>query len=365
MKMRVILALSISVCVCGLGGCKDWKLPRTGTAESTSDGAVEHIDAAERAAAAKLKVANDPIQEEAYAFRVEVRQAYNNRQFDELEKRATALRAAKETFGNGSWKLAQFYAAFGCRDDEPESMWQLHDQIHKDWIAAKPASITARVAYADFLTEYAWRARGTGYANTVTQQGWQLFQQRMNAAHKVLVDARKLQEKDPYWWLVALQVARGEGWPKAQYDALVTEAKSVEPKFWGYHTERAFSLLPRWYGEEGDWETYAEQEAERPDGLGAEMYARIVMNLRGYHENIFRETKASWPKTREGLEQLRKKYPKSLEFVNQTAMLATVAQDRELAKEMFDQLGDNYMPSVWRKPERFAHYRNWANTGEW
>ena len=42
-------------------------------------------------------------------------------------------------------------------------MWQLQERIHQEWIAAKPRSVTARVACAD----YAWQARGSGYAHTV------------------------------------------------------------------------------------------------------------------------------------------------------------------------------------------------------
>jgi hypothetical protein len=110
---------------------------------------------------------------------------------------------------------------------------------------------------------------------------------------------------------------------------------------------------------------YAEDASARPDGLGAETYARIVIVLWRYYDNIFRETKASWPRVREGLEQMRKKYPESLDIISQTAMLATLAEDRALAKEMFDQLGDTYLKDVWSKPERFVHYRKWAETGAW
>jgi len=381
MKTRGIAVLALSACIYGFSGCKDQtvtvadaieeigKLLRGKSTERASDHAAgqvtEHIDANEKAEAAKLKPAKDPIWEEIDAFQMEIRRAYNNRAFDELEKRAAELRPSKATFGNGSWKIVQFYGSFSCDDDEPESMWELHDRIHQEWITAKPESIAARVAYADFFTEYAWRARGRGYANTVSQDGWRLFRERMASARKVLDEARNLQEKDPYWWRVALQVARGQGWPKDKYDALVVEAKAFEPKFWGYDTERAFSLLPRWYGEPGDWEAYAEEVSSRPDGLGPEAYARIAIYLRGFHDNIFRESQASWPKIREGLQQMCRKYPDSIEIVSNAALLASTAQDREFAKEMFDRLGDTYLPGIWRKPERFVHCRNWANTGKW
>jgi hypothetical protein len=156
-------------------------------------------------------------------------------------------------------------------------MWQLHDRIHQDWIAQFPTSITARVAYADFLREYAWHARGTGFADKVTEEGWRLFGERLESARKTLAEARELTDKDVFWWEVALGVARGQQLPKNAYDQLLEEGKAFEPKFCGYDIARASSLLPRWYGEPGDWEAYAEQAAERPDGLGAEIYARIVM----------------------------------------------------------------------------------------
>jgi len=320
-------------------------------------------NAEEKAAIAKLKPTKDPVQEEIYAFRLKMRALYNNRRFAELEPVAAEIRQTKPLFGNGSWRIAQFYESFACRREEPESMWQLHDRIHQDWIAQFPASITARIAYADFLREYAWHARGTDFADKVTEEGWRLFGERLESARKALAEARELTEKDSFWWEVALGVARGQQLPKNAYDQLLEEAKAIEPKFWGYDIARASSLLPRWYGEPGDWEAYADQAAARPDGLGAEIYARIVMALYGYYDNVFRETNASWPQVREGLIAMRQKYPRSFELLNHTALLSTLGGDRELAKETFGKLGDSYLPSVWGKPERFVRSRKWAETG--
>jgi len=330
------------LCTCGLMGC--W-------------------NAEEKATIAKLKPTKDPILEEIYAFRLKMRGLYNNRRFAELEQAAVEIRRTKPVFDNGSWKIVQFYDSFGCRAEEPESMWQLHDRIHQDWIAQFPTSITARVAYADFFTDYAWHARGSGFADKVTKEGWRLFGERLASASKKLAEARWLTDKDPFWWEVALGVALGQHWPKNEYDQLLEQAKAFEPKFWAYDIARARSLLPRWYGEPGDWEAYAEQAAGRPDGLGAEIYARIVMDLHGYYDNVFRETKASWLKVRQGLSEMRQKYPRSFDLLNQTALLSTLGGDRELAKETFGKLGDSYLPSVWGKPERFVRSRKWAETG--
>src|SRR5205823_8791969 len=102
-----------------------------------------------------IQETKDKITEEIWQFRLKTRALYNASKFDELEALAAQIRTGRGRFGNGSWKIVQFYDSLGCRSDEPESMWQLHARIHENWDAAKPHSITARVAHADFFTEYA------------------------------------------------------------------------------------------------------------------------------------------------------------------------------------------------------------------
>lgn len=323
----------------------------------------EHITDEEKAVAAKLKPGSDRVLDEIHVFTAEVARAFERRDFDALEKQAAEARRSKAVFANGSWRSARFYAALGCSG--PDAKWKAHDDIHRAWMAAKPQSVTARIAYADFLESYSWKARGGGYADTVSKEGWRIFFERLDGARKALDEARALPEKDPVWWRVALSLGRAQQWEMPEINKVLEEGKRFEPKFWGYDTDYAFTLMPRWYGKPGDWEKYAEASAARPDGLGIEVYARIVLYLRHRYDNIFRESHASWPKAREGLEVLRKKYPESLELVSETAMLAATAEDRPLAKAMFDRLGDTYIPQVWGGADRFVHVRHWAETGEW
>jgi hypothetical protein len=354
--MRTILLRSavFPVLFFWLAGCKKSTVIDFRAIGERIGRAIGAANADSKVAGEKTQAVKDPIQDEIYAFSVMTRNDYNSQRFDNLEKKASNLRETKQLFGNGSWKIVEFYESLACRHDEPESMWQLHDSIHRNWIAAKPLSITAHVAYAGFLVEYAWHARGSGYIDTVTEDGWLLFRERLSLGRKVLNDARALPEKDPVWWSVALTCALGQNAPKSTFDALVEEAHAYEPKFWGYDTQRAYSLLPRWHGKPGDWEAYAELASSRPDGLGEETYARVVIGMSSYYKNIFSESKASWQLTRSGLAQMREKYPDAIEFVKLTAWLATLAGDRALAKEMRDQLGDKHPPEFSGKPATLA-----------
>jgi hypothetical protein len=357
------------VCLIALLGCEkkpdekaDGLTP--GAQELVKSG--EHIDADQLAMASKVTRAYDPIQKEISDFCHEVRAAFDRKDFAWLDKTTAEICEAKAVFGNGSWKIYQFYEGFALPDNAGDAAWGRDAKSFEAWEAAEPASLTAQIAHANFLVDYAWRARGDGYSDSVTMVGRYLFEKRLESAHQILEKAHKMSGHDPVQWLVALTVARGQGLAKPAYDAMVVQAKTYEPKFWGYDSERAVSLLPRWYGQPGEWEAYAEKAAARPDGLGDEIYARIVVNLRGYHGNIFQESRASWPKTLKGLELMRERYPQSKEIISNAAYLAATAGDRPTASNMFDAMGkDFYLESVWRRPEQFAHVQHWVLTGSW
>ena len=222
-----------------------------------------------------IKETTDKIRTEIWEFRLKTRSLYNASKFDELEALAAQIRADRTRFGNGSWKIAQFYEALACRSDEAESMWQLHERIHENWDAAKPGSITAYVAHADFLTDYAWHARGNGYTNKVTKEGWRLFAERLAKASEVLEKSINFKPKCLVWWRVCMTLAKGQGWSREDFEKLFQAVKAFEPQFWGYDVAKAGYLLPRWYGQPGEWEYTLTLEIDRPKGLD---FARATLH---------------------------------------------------------------------------------------
>jgi len=307
-----------------------------------------------------IKETKDKITTDIWEFRLKTRSLYNASKFDELEALAAQIRADRTRFGNGSWKISQFYESLACRSDEPESMWLLHERIHENWDAAKPRSITASVAHADFLTDYAWHARGGGYSNTVTKEGWRLFGGRLAKAREFLEKSMNFEPKCPVWWRVCMTLAEGQGWSRDDFEKLFQNAKAFESQFWGYDVAKAEYLLPRWHGQPGEWEYTLTLEIDRPKGLGLETYARVVYALNTYYKNIFRETHASWPQARDGFALMRQRYPDSLEILSGYCRLACLADDRVLARKLFDELGGRMLTNIWGAPKNFRNYRNWA-----
>ena len=298
--------------------------------------------------------------QELLAYRRAARQEYDNRSFDALERRAQEARASKAKFSNGTWKIIHFYEAFECRASEPESMWTLHKTIHEEWVAAKPASITARTAQMDFLVSYAWHARGSDYANRVTPEGWRLFAERFREAHQVFDGSKDLPEKCPQWWSVALALGLGEEWPREEYDRVWAAGKAYEPTFWAFDTRRSNFLATKWYGQPGEWERAAEAAAAEPGGMGMEIYARCVWLQSSNYSDVFKQSNATWTKTKEGCELLRQRYPDSTEVASAYCRLACLARDRPTAKKLFDVLGDGVFANYWHGADRLRLDREWA-----
>lgn len=303
---------------------------------------------------------NDLIMEEMTAYRSATRQLYDQGKFAELDARAEDARNTKAKFANGEWKLAQFYDALRCQPNGPESAWKRQEEVHQDWAKNLPDSITARVAQADFLANYAWHARGTSYANEVSEESWKLFADRLSSARTVLDHSKNFITKCPEWWQVRMTVALGQSWSVAELEAVFQEAKALDPTYYYHDLIHAKFLMPRYHGELGDWEAAAEREIARPNGLGHAGYARVVSDLRGYYDDIFSESKASWPAAQQGYEELRKQYPDSAEILNDYARMACAADDKPLANKLFAEIGPKVLPHIWGGRKRFSQMQRWA-----
>jgi hypothetical protein len=335
--IRLILLLAISLL--GLISCKR-----------------EEYSAAKAAFASGV----DLIMLEISDYRHDVRREFKARDFEALEKRAAEARAGNAEFANGTRKLQHFYTTIACRDEDPQSTWQLHQKIHREWREKFPNSVTARVAHADFLVKYGWHARGTGYSNEVTEEAWALLAKRLAEARTILEGAKNLPVKCPVLWEVLMEVAIGQSWSKAEFAKLFEEAKAIEPRYYPQDFVQARFLMVRSHGEAGDWEAAAAKEIERPNGLGLEGYARVISDQRGHYDDIFSETKASWPQTRDGFELLRKRYPHSFEILNTYCRLACIAGEKAHAKKLFDEIGEGVITYCWGERKRFFQMRRWA-----
>ncbi len=305
--------------------------------------------------------AEDVDSQPARAFRTTVRNLFNDQKFEQLEEIAGAARSQKERYRGGAWKLRIFYKTI----QEPGSLtatdaaWDAHIDRLRRWIAAKPNSPTPRVALAQSYLQLAWKARGNGYANTVTSDDWKLFNQRVQQAQETLQQAESLGvAKDPEWYRNMQTVARAQGWDRARAEDLVQKASNFEPGYYYFYNAHANYLLPKWYGKAGESETFAQTISDQVGGReGDFVYFMLVLDLncckpKAQMQNI------SWDRVKQGFAALEELYGSTNYEVNGLAYTAVRQGDRQFAQQLFTRIGDDWDEDVWHTKENFTRSKS-------
>lgn len=284
-------------------------------------------------------------------------------EFPELDKLAESLRSTKARFPGGGWQLTRLYEAVSnvnSSGNETDADWTSHLALLQRWAVSRPQSITARLALADAYLRYAWVARGEGYANTVTDGGWRLFQERTQQSSKALSEAANLPAKCPYWYELAQEIALASGADSGQQRAIFEKAVRFEPLYFAYYQRYAITLLPKWGGTSGELESFANESIRRVGGKqGAYIYFEIASNLCG-RCGEFSPDEFSWQTLQDGFGALEEFYGLSPLKVNRFAFLASSYGDKAVAAKAFERIGSNWDYTVWGTRARFESQRVWA-----
>jgi hypothetical protein len=285
--------------------------------------------------------------------------------YDALDQAAREARTKKARFKGGVWKLYIFYDALGkptLGTEATDEDWTYHIGRVKDWEAARPESVFARIALAETYLVYASEARGGGYANTVSDTGWKLYHERVELAASSLTEAAKLKQKCPYWYEAMQNVALAQGWDKSQARKLLDGATAFEPAFYHYYREYANYLLPKWYGHPGESEAFAEEISNKIGGQEGkfvyfEIASLVTCQCDSDASNI---ENFSWPKIKQGFAALGELYGYSNLKLNRFAHMAFEANDKQAAQQAFAMIGNDWDHGVWRSSRKFEDARNWA-----
>jgi hypothetical protein len=275
--------------------------------------------------------------------------------FDKLEDLANEYRTSKASIASGIWKLEAVYLGIIPDVNKSNDGWDQSLVTLHDWIQAKPDSITAPVALADTLVAYAWKARGSGYADTVTEAGQKLMEKRLTEAVQVLQQAENLKQKCPHYWTVMMSAALGLGANNSQFETIFQKAIAYDPDFAAYYSAKAYYLTPRWYGRPGDMEAFLEKAADQVGGEdGDVLYARAAWSVQLKTRDVFDEHGLSWQRTDKGFEVIEKRFPNSPYVQNARAYMAVMGCEKTLApRKLVTALHGQIDPKVWTSKENF------------
>lgn len=289
-----------------------------------------------------------------------VRDLLDQRKFQELELAAERARSSRRQLPGGIWQLADFYDTVSkpLNKKPTEAEWQAQRNTLADWDNAIPGSFTAKIALAQLHVDWGWSARGNGYADTVTEPGWKGFGDHLETAMRYLNDPSVASSNCPYKYDVAMQLALGAGLDKPRMEALFRKAITAEPDYYHYYRYYANYLQEKWYGAPGEAIAFAERSAREVGGeKGDFIYFEIATVLGCDCADGSDLPKMSWQRIKAGYAALESLYGTSTLKRNRMAFLAVKINDPRTARKMFDEIGENWEPAVWRSVSRFQSAR--------
>jgi hypothetical protein len=289
-----------------------------------------------------------------------------DKNYSELETMAAEFRKSKAMFPDGVWKLAIFYNGVAEIPEETSNFeWEDHLSTLKSWSEALPKSPTAPVALARSWSSFAWKARGSDFANTVSKQMHELFEERISRAHKILLQMPDDVERCPGYYNIMQRIALAQSWERELVDKLFETAIKAEPTYTSFYFAQLYHLMPQWYGKKGEWLTFAKTAADRVGGEeGDILYARMIANVWGFPyapAKFFDQFPETRERTNEGFARLRKRYPDSLQISSQYCRLAGALQNLDMTKILLIQIDGRVDLTVWDRTEQYVNYYKWAN----
>src|SRR5262249_20972675 len=285
------------------------------------------------------------------------------RQYERLEALVDSLQRDHVCWVSGNSKLATVCGmGFGDVDDpgDPSKGATHLDQL-RTWVDARPSSDLPQLAIAEALIGRAWAARGHGWARNVSSDRRQRFGDDLEEAIERLSQCSPETQKGLVWCSAMMRALHGAG-EDSLYRELARESLERFPAEARLYVVVANHLMPRWYGDPGDWQMFADRAtAALPDSIRDEFYARIVLDEAGYLDNVFEDGgKVDADRALRGLDQWQRRWPRAEEPRSGRAMLAWMAGDRATARQAFAALRDTCNVDVWRTLPRYWKARQWA-----
>lgn len=130
------------------------------------------------------------------------------------------------------------------------------------WCRYDPTSPDAWLLRGCRRTHWAWEARGGGGAETVTQEGWRLFGQRLHGAEADLLWSAELLPEDPTPLCSLITVAMGLSQGRDRIRELFAAAIERDPESAAAYHRATYALTEKWSGSHDEMFAIARQAAD-------------------------------------------------------------------------------------------------------
>lgn len=297
----------------------------------------------------------------------QIRQLLAARKYKELEDIATAIRTTRLRDDDGNWSLHYYYGYMvDATIDRNSEEARIRTKSLEDWCKARPKSATPHVALAMTYVAFAWQARGTKYIKDTPTNDIEEMASYVHRALDLLSTAADRDPGDPEIFSATIRAATLIGDKDLMAEAL-DRGMQAERCYYPLVQDYTTSLLPKWGGDLGELERFAERMGEATrEYEGDTVYALIVctLYLQTDIEKILAEYKLDMRRVLHGLAQACERFPKSEYFLTRHCLFACLCYQKELAQSLFKKLGNSRDTFIWKDDKNFDAWRNSAFGGK-
>jgi hypothetical protein len=230
------------------------------------------------------------------------------------------------------------------------------------WRKQYPQSVIPDLVEASLFQDWAWSARGQGFAKETAQQQWQLFHVRSIMASASLEDSQARGASEPLWLVLRLNTGLDLSEDRDAMTHLFETSIARFPNYIPLVTTRLRTLMPRWGGSYDDVDNLINRAARRWGIEGTSsiltrqvsneeaMYARLYSyyaDLEGEETDFYTAGKMRWPEAQEGFDELLKQFPHSDALLNEYAFLACRKGDSAVYRVLRKRVDGHVASGVW------------------
>lgn len=221
------------------------------------------------------------------------------------------------------------------------------DKVFEVLSKARPESTLPLLLKGSVYTSYAWDARGSGWSNTVTPDGWKKMADRLAEAEQALTEAWKKNPEDPEAPTQMITVELGQGKGRQVMETWFRRAMAADPNNYLACSHKMYYLEPKWYGSEEAMLAFG-RELVAAGNWEARLPFQLIdahWTLAGYGDRREEHYKdpAVWKDIQSVYEPYLRKVPASAWDRSYYAKYACYAGRWAEAKAQFDRLGDSVL----------------------
>jgi hypothetical protein len=191
----------------------------------------------------------------------------------------------------------------------------------------------------------AWAARGSGYRNSVTDEGWKLFGEHLSEAEKSLTQAWELKPENPRIPIQMITVDLGQGKDRNEMELWFGRAMKLDTNSYAACSAKLYYLEPKWYGSEEDMLAFG-----RECVASREWGGRVPLILTDAHEAIRRYLEKSeqddywkhpdvWPDIEAAFNRFFELNPEATRWYHNYARYAYLCEQWGKLNELIPKLG--------------------------